>query len=60
MDWVITGRDAPGIRPRPDTAVCSKGVAVGAPRTDRGANATEVFTPVAPIPEVKLRIDRRS
>jgi hypothetical protein len=35
-------------------------VAVGAPRTDAGANATELFTPVAPIPEVKLQIDKRS
>ena len=59
MDWVITGRDAPGSRPRPGTVDCSKGVAVGAPRTDTGANATEVFTPVTPIPEVKLQIDKR-
>ena len=50
MDWVMTGIDAPGIKPRPGTVDCSTGPVAGAPRTDTGGSATAE----APNPEVKL------
>lgn len=60
MGWVVvTGRDAPGIEPRPGTVGRSMGAAAGgAPRNDTGGNVMEVFTPVAPIPAVKLQLDK--